>query len=60
MVVVVVVVALLLWVNGVTVAGKESAAHENEQLRSFLMAVGRGHVVNRLHTPPSLCWQLSA
>ena len=48
-----VVVALLLWVNGVTVAGKESTAHENEQLRSFSMAVGRGRVVNRLRTPPS-------
>jgi hypothetical protein len=37
------------------VAGKESTAHENEQLRSFSMAVGRGRIVNRLcmGTPPS-------
>jgi hypothetical protein len=49
---VVVVVALLLWVNGV-MAGKESTAHENEQLRSFSMVVGCGRIVNRLRTPPS-------
>ena len=43
--------ALLLWLGGG--AGEESTAHENEQLRSFSMAVGRGRVVNRLCTPPS-------
>ena len=38
------------WLGGG--AGKESTTHENEQLRSFSTAVGRGHVVDWC-TPPS-------